>query len=85
MIVSRDGKRLISYWSLEGIHEPRMAWGASLWDVESGREMRQWREGSGMEQIVGFSPTDQKFITVKEGRPIALWDGASGELIREYK
>ena len=77
MAVSGNGKRLITKGRLKGDR-----YGASLWDVESGREILQFTNG--FEYIVGFSPLDEKFMVIKDGKPLALWDGASGKIVRRY-
>ena len=82
IIVSADGKRLITRWRVPtepaGAHEEN----AALWDVESGREIGRPSEEA--QQIVGFSPTDERFMVVKGEKPAALWDGATGKIIRQY-
>jgi hypothetical protein len=37
-----------------------------------------------LEVIVGFSPVDETFMVIKDGKPLALWDGATGKIIRRY-
>jgi WD40 repeat protein len=80
MVISRDGKRLIAICESARKNDPKQ--GVSLWDVESGRLIKQFY---GHEEIVGFSPCDETFVTVNNRKPAALWDGATGEIIREYK
>jgi WD40 repeat protein len=80
MVISRDGKRLIAICESARTNDPKQ--GVSLWDVESGRLIKQFY---GQEEIVGFSPIDETFITVNNRKPAALWDGATGEIVREYK
>lgn len=80
--ISRDGKRLITIWSLEPNAQTTNRRGASLWDLGSGREITQLTNS--YEEIVGFSPVDERFMVIKQGKPAALWDGATGEIIRQY-
>jgi hypothetical protein len=35
-------------------------------------------------RIIGFSAVDETFITVEGEKPSALWDGATGKIIRQY-
>jgi uncharacterized repeat protein (TIGR03803 family) len=78
MIISRDGKRLITIC----MRAATSTLGVALWDVESGRLIRQFYDRG--EQIVGFSPVDETFITIRAGKPDELWDGADGKIIRRY-
>ncbi|HOC56573.1 MAG TPA: WD40 repeat domain-containing protein [Verrucomicrobiota bacterium] len=82
VLLSADGKRLLTKWQnrAAAIPPPECS---SLWDAESGREVKRFTEG--VEGIVGFHPIDERFLIVRAGRPVALWDGATGKLIREYK
>jgi WD40 repeat protein len=89
MTISNDGKRLIT--SCQDVEYAGRGNRSSirngiLWDVETGREIRQVTKQTTIyaERIVGFSPSDETFITVKGGKPAALWDGATGKMIREY-
>jgi hypothetical protein len=86
MTISSDGRRLITICAAG---RGGSGDGAALWDVKSGRLIKQIDAG---ETIVGFSPVDERFITTKNGEfptswngePAALWDGATGEIIRRY-
>jgi WD40 repeat protein len=92
MILSGDGKRLI----LEGgLFDKRVgrrenyANYATLWDVETGREITRLNLSGGNAYMLGFSQTDERFMLVTYagkdmGKPAALWDGASGKRIREF-
>jgi WD40 repeat protein len=91
MIISRDGKRLITVCAEM---RSRNTGGSGVfvwdvvWDVELGRVITQLSgdfERLGGERLVGFSPTNEKFITVKDEKPAALWDGATGKIIKRYQ
>jgi WD40 repeat protein len=83
MILSRDGKRLILEW---GSHDQRYA---TLWDLDTGQEITRLNLSGGKVYMLGFSQTDERFMVVNyegkdTGKPAALWDGATGKLIREF-
>ena len=92
MIISRDGKRLITSCqvSRRGGGGPERI--EMLWDLQSGQLIKEfdeyprtvngaYRPGG---KIVGFSPVDETFITVEDEKPLALWDAATGKIIRQY-
>jgi WD40 repeat protein len=80
--ISRDGKRVITGWdrntSREGV-TPFIA----LWDTDTGRLIKEWNNESW--RVVGFSPKDETFMTIKDNKPDKLMDGRTGEVIREYQ
>jgi len=80
-VTSRSGKRLIARWTIET--KGSVSHCASLWDVDSGREIT--RLTTDVEGIVGFALTDEKLLVTHAGKPAALYDGASGEIVRRYK
>ena len=80
MIISRDGKRLITVCKTNA--RGRTDEGAALWDVESGRLIKQFDDPA--EQIAAFSPNDETFITTLGNKPGELWDGATGKIIRQF-
>jgi WD40 repeat protein len=92
MILSSDGKRLITQCKTARTGGGGPDQIEALWDLESGRLIRQFDEygrvvggyARGYEKIVGFSPVGETFITIMEGEPAALYDGATGEIIRRY-
>lgn len=86
MIISNDGERLITVCSgidpaNSGVKNAVARKSGFLWNVETGQRIRQLPS---QEQIVGFSPVGHTFITVKNGKPCALYDGTTGNLIRRY-
>jgi len=83
MVISADGKRLITRWMSSKSDEQGTVTGAVLWDVETGRQLLQLTNRS--EEIAGFSPVDKTFMTVSDGKPAALWDGATGKKLRDYE
>jgi WD40 repeat protein len=57
----------------------------AIWDVESGQvvhELERVRRGPGP---VAFSPDGSVLAVALEGRPIKLWDVASGEVLRTFE
>src|SRR5262249_23992582 len=75
------GNRLVAacHYSEHGTYRTS----ACLWDLDSGRQMVHW-PALLSEEIVGFSPNDEKLMTVKDGKPGTLWDAATGKMIRDY-
>lgn len=98
MLVSRDGTRLLTRWAFPPDY-PEDSHGqggcASLWDVESGREIRRFcpeldKVGLGISWqrngLVGFSPDGGSIAVVTpSGIPAALFNAHTGELIRQYR
>jgi len=84
MIISRDGKRLIAICESAANEPPIATKAGALWDVESGRLIKQFDDLE-RERIVGFSPIDETFVSTKHDKPAALWNGATGKVIRAYK
>ena len=86
MIISNDGKRLITVCSEteypnSGVRNSSARRSAVLWDADTGQEIRQLPN---QEQIADFSPVGHTFITVKNGKPSALYDGARGDCVCRY-
>jgi len=79
---SDDGKRLLSWWSRSDGPQN----GVSLWNVESGKLIRQFDDpGGNLLKYVGFMPETQFIVATRYGKPVRLIDGATGDVIREYE
>lgn len=74
ILLSGDGKRLLSRWRGTGM---------SLWNVESGKLIRHFSPIGAM-SFVGFLPATQSILIGQGGKPETLFDGATGEVIRQY-
>ena len=79
MTLSSDGKRLITIREIAASAPVERI--ACLWDVESGRLLRQF---DAEDTMVGFSPADERVLTIRGGKPFSLWDSATGKIIRQY-
>jgi WD40 repeat protein len=94
ILPSPDGSRLLTQW-FYALHSTTLTLAnkhcASLWDVESGGEVRRFCDEMGPQTtwqvwgIVGFSP-DGVMIPIVDlsGKPSSLWNAVTGERIREY-
>lgn len=80
VLLSPDGKRFLSKWSVGDVHSPS---GAALWSVQSGVEIRRMPDAA--DRIVGFSPDGSRFVAVDDGKPAWAADSRTGEVIRSYK
>lgn len=80
-LLNCTGNRLIVKWSAR--RDVYGASDASLWDVESARELLRMDESTG--KLVGFTPDGKQFVTTRGVKPAALWDAETGDLVRQYK
>jgi WD40 repeat protein len=75
-VLSPDAQRLLTWWQ----YPDNAKACASLWNVESGREIHQFCPADG---FVDFSP-DGKSILILNGNKPELWSAVTGELAREF-
>jgi WD40 repeat protein len=88
-LLSSDGKSLLTRWSRSDVGlraregNPALR-GVSLWNVESGKLIKEFggSQGAG---IIGFMPETQFIVVQRSGKPVQLIDGTTGEVIKEYK
>jgi WD40 repeat protein len=73
--VAPDGRRVLS-----GSKDRTMI----LWDRETGREIRRFKEQGGWVQSVAISPDGRRALSGGEDRVVRLWDLESGDVIREF-
>ncbi len=71
--VTRDGKRILS----AGLMLPR------IWDVETGRPVRDLPTNTLAISTVSFSPDESQYMIA--GDAIRIYDSTNGKLIREFK
>jgi len=93
LLLNSNGSRLLTRWGYGVNAPPGLAHRqcASLWDVDSGREIRRFCDENiptmtwQVWGIVGFSP-DGKTIPIVglSGKPVYLWNAVTGELMRSY-
>ena len=57
---------------------------ARLWDIESGREIREFRGDFGVSSVA-FSPDGESVLTGNSDNAIRLWETKSGKLIRKIE
>ena len=58
--------------------------GATLWDAESGKEIRAFQGHSEWVRAVAFSPDGKRVLTAG-GSAARLWDAKSGREIRTFE
>jgi WD40 repeat protein len=73
---SPDGKQVITG---DGVGTVR------LWDVASGKEIRQFKGHTGSVLSIAFSPDGKEVLTGGSDTTARLWDVASGKEIRQFK
>jgi len=84
-LLSSDGKRIITRWVPADMSDPAYIAGISLWDAQTGKEIRRLTTHK-QNQWPGpaiFTP-DGKSILIRLGT-VQLWDADTGKTIREYK
>jgi RNA polymerase sigma factor (sigma-70 family) len=57
----------------------------ALWDVATGRELRQWTWGGDMTLTLAWSPDGRRLATAGGGPVAHLWDAATGRELRSLK
>lgn len=91
LLISSDGKRLLSRWSRRELPprelraRPGPISGVSLWNLESGKLIKEFSDpDNGQMEFPSFLPGTQTIVVQKLGKPIRLIDGTTGEISREY-
>jgi WD40 repeat protein len=89
LLLSGDGKRLLTRWSrsdvgLRAREDNPSQRGMSLWNVESGKLIKEFG-GSQATGIIGFMPETQFIVVQRSGKPFQLIDGTTCEVVKEYK
>jgi WD40 repeat protein len=83
ILISSDSRLLISQWSNHPDNSSRD--NTSLWDIPRGLEIKQIaNDSTSTVGIVGFTPDGKKILVVAKGRPAALLDAGTGDVIRKY-
>ncbi len=81
VVLSPDGGRCLATWQVYDEHQNPGPLRASLWDLESGREITRIMERA--EFLVGFAPDGGTFLIGALG-PESLWDAETGHLLRRF-
>jgi hypothetical protein len=76
VVVSPDGRRLLS-----GSKDRTMI----LWDRDTGRVLRRFRQQGGWVQSVAISPDGRRALSGGQDTVVRLWDLESGNVIREFR
>ncbi len=79
-VLSPDGKRLIANWTIED--PPRT--GATLWNVESGQEIRSFELPCKFGPNLTALSQDGKQIVVTLDREVDLYEATTGKLSQKY-
>jgi WD40 repeat protein len=74
--LSPDGKRALS----AGRSDPLVR----LWDVKTGKELRQFRGHTSWVWTVAFSPDGKHILSGGADRTIRLWDAQTGKELRRF-
>jgi serine/threonine protein kinase len=56
-----------------------------LWEVESGREVRQFLGHTSMVTGVAFAPDSRRLVSASRGGTICVWDVETGRLFRRFE
>lgn len=81
VVLSPDGGRCLATWQVYDERQNQGPLRASLWDLESGREITRVMERA--ELLVGFAPDGATFLIGALG-PESLWDAETGHLLRRF-
>lgn len=81
---SPDGKSLLVGYKVFGKHEiyPKEDKFVSLWDVETGKEIREFKGHSDRVLYLTFLPDGKRALTASTDRSLKLWEVATGLEIR---
>jgi WD40 repeat protein len=85
MAVSSTGRRMVSKWNTRAEGGELRAWFATVWDVDSGLEIKRFELEEGGNRGLTLSPDGRRILANLDENKVYLLDAESGEVIHHYE